>query len=127
MDLILDTSVWIAYLEQSDSQHRQALQLFALIDQKIWIPEYVLVEILNVLVAKVGKNTADEALSMFFQNQDIEIIWNSEEFRAELLGFFLSNKIEKLSFVDQSLLFMSKKYRVVTFDKELRKRMRDAG
>lgn len=121
MELILDTNVWIAYLEQADSQHEKALSIFDLIDQKIWIPEYVLVEILNFLVIKIDKNRADEVLTMFFHNKDIEIIWNSEEFRAQLLSFFVSNKIEKLSFVDQSLLFMSKRYRVVTFDRELAK------
>ncbi len=121
MDLILDTNVWIAYLEQSDSQHQKATNVFELIDQKIWIPEYVLVEILNFLVIKIGKNRADEVLTMFFHNRDLEILWNSEEFRAQLLSFFVSNKIEKLSFVDQSLLFLSKKYRVVTFDKKLDK------
>lgn len=123
MDLILDTNVWIAYLEQADSQHQKALNIFDLINQKIWIPEYVLVEILNFLVIKVNKKRADEVLTMFFHNRDLEIIWNSEEFRAKLLSFFVSNKFEKLSFVDQSLLFLSKKYKVVTFDKELAKRM----
>lgn len=119
MDLILDTNVWIAYLEQSDSQHEKASRIFDLIDQKIWIPEYILLEILNVLLRKAGKKRADEFLSMLFQNRDLEIIWNSEEIRAKLLSFFLSNKLEKLSFVDQSLLFLSSNYKILTFDKEL--------
>ncbi len=123
MELILDTNIWIAYLEKADSQHEKALHVFDLIDQKIWIPEYVLIEILNFLVIKVGKNRADEVLTMFFHNRDLEILWNSEEFRAQLLSFFVSNKFEKLSFVDQSLLFLSKKYKVVTFDKVLAKRI----
>lgn len=121
MNLILDTNVWIAYLEKADSQHEKALYVFGLIDQKIWIPEYVLVEMLNFLVIKVGKDRADEVLTMFFHNRDVEILWNSEEFRAQLLSFFLSNKFEKISFVDQSLLLLSKKYRVLTFDKRLAK------
>ena len=66
MELILDTNIWIAYLEKADSQHEKALHVFDLIDQKIWIPEYVLIEILNFLVIKVGKNRADEVLTMFF-------------------------------------------------------------
>lgn len=121
MELILDTNIWVAYTNKSDSQHEKARGILELIKEKVIIPEYVLVETLNVLSVKLGKKDADDFLSGILKSENIVMLWCTHELREELLSFFVSNKIEKLSFVDQSLLFLSKKYKVVTFDKVLLK------
>ncbi len=123
MEVILDTNVWFAYLHDADSQHKKALSLFEVLKDKVLIPEYVLIEILNLITVKIGKDNADSFISDLLSFDKVTILWSSSDFRDQLLSFFLSNKFEKLSFVDQSLLFLSKKYKVVTFDKELLKRI----
>lgn len=121
MEVILDTNVWFAYLHDADSQHEKALSLFDVLKDRVLIPEYVLIEILNLITVKIGKADADNFIADLLSFDKVSILWSTSDFRDELLSFFLSNKIEKLSFVDQSLLFLSKKYRVVTFDKVLDK------
>lgn len=121
MEVILDTNVWFAYLHDADSQHAKAENLFDVIKNKVFIPEYVLIEILNLVTVKIGKANADSFISDLLSFDKVSILWSSSDFRDELFNFFLSNKLEKLSFVDQSLLLLSKKYRVLTFDKRLAK------
>ena len=123
MEVILDTNIWVACLHDSDTQYEKALRLVEVIDEQILIPEYVLIEILNVVTTKIGKTSADNFISNLIASERVTMLWATDEFREELLSFFTSNKIERLSFVDQSLLFLSKKYKVVTFDKVLAKRI----
>jgi predicted nucleic acid-binding protein len=119
MDLILDTNIWVAYMHDNDSLHEKARNLFELLNQKVLIPEYVLVETLNILSTKVSKEKAEEFIFAVAKSNNAEVIWSSMELREEFLHFFVSNKVEKLSFVDQCLLCLSKNYKILTFDKEL--------
>lgn len=55
---------------------------------------------------------------------NVRIIYSSEVVFTQYLDFFRGNDFIKLSFVDQSLLYLSKDFEIVTFDKELDKKIK---
>ena len=57
--IILDSSVWIAFLRESDSQREKAKKvLHNLRDTEVVVPEYVLVEVATALKNKGYENVA---------------------------------------------------------------------
>lgn len=121
--IILDTNIWYAVCDRSDSQHEKAQQLFENIDDQIMMPEYVLVELLNLLVRKKGKLWTDDFMGKLIVSDDCLIAPNTPSFLLELIQFFLKSDNKRLSFVDHSLLYFSKHHKVLTFDQELAKRI----
>lgn len=119
--IILDTNIWFARFNSNDSLHEQAKQVFDEIDTRVSIPEYVLVELLNLFVQKLNKAYADDFLSKIIVSDDIEITPNTPSFTLEVIQSFLKSDNPKLSFVDHSLLYLSKHHKVHTFDQELAK------
>ncbi len=119
--IILDSNVWIAFLDKSDSQHKQAEKIFNELKQKIIITEYIILEVCSVLSLKVNKKVADSFIEMAFNNRDIEVLLSDEHFFKETTKLFLNCLYTHLSFADISLLYLSNFYNVITFDKELQK------
>lgn len=120
--VIIDSNVWIAFLNKNDSNHKRADEIFnKLVDkrEKIIITEYVLLEIVTVLSQKVGKKIANQFIEIAGNTKRIEIISSSADFLDEVLAFYLKQKNKNLSFVDYSLLYLSGQYEVLTFDKKL--------
>jgi len=118
--LIFDTNIWIAYLIESDSTHKKAVRLFKQTKSKdILITEYLLLEIVTVLKQVEGFEMAQKFIQQI-TDENISFI-ESRHFCAQTLLLFQSLKENKLSFVDVSLLYLSKEYEVKTFDKELGK------
>ena len=68
---------------------------------------------------RIDKKTADSFIDFVTNNQDIEVMSSSDEFFKKTLDFFLKYKNGNLSFVDVSLLMLSKKFQVFTFDRNL--------
>jgi predicted nucleic acid-binding protein len=122
--IILDSNIWIAYLNKEDAQHKKAVSLFEEIDDGVIISEYILLEVITVLAMKVNKKVADSFINFVFNNQDIKILPSSGELFSNFLKGFLKHKKNNLSFVDISLLVLSKKYSVFSFDKELEKEIK---
>ncbi len=118
--IIFDSNIWIAYLNKSDSTHRKAVKLFQEINVKdILITEYLLLEITTVLKQIQGYKFAHKFIQ---QITDTNISFlESKNFYAETILLFQSLEENKLSFVDVSLIHLSKKYKIKTFDKELQK------
>jgi predicted nucleic acid-binding protein len=121
--VIFDANIWIALLNVEDSQHEKSLVVFESTNESILLPEYVLVETLNVLTQKAGKKIADAFLSMVFASDQIEIGFSSKNFLLRVVQSFLANDHAKLSFVDQGLLYLSQFHKVITFDKNLAKKL----
>lgn len=121
--VIFDTNIWIGLLNVEDSQHTKSLVIFESAKESILLPEYILVETLNVLTQKAGKEIADKFLSMVFSSDQIEIGFSSKNFLMRIVQSFLTNKNAKLSFVDQGLLYLSQFHKVITFDKNLNKNL----
>jgi predicted nucleic acid-binding protein len=121
--VIFDANIWIALLNVEDSQHEKSLVVFESTNESILLPEYVLVETLNVLTQKAGKKIADAFLSMVFASDQIEVGFSSKNFLLRVVQSFLANDHAKLSFVDQGLLYLSQFHKVITFDKNLAKKL----
>jgi predicted nucleic acid-binding protein len=119
--IILDSNIWIAYLNKNDSQHSQAVSVFNKIEDNILITEYIILEVATVLAMRADKQIADAFIDLVMKNQDIKVLSSSKIFFNKTLGHFLKYKKSNLSFVDISLLALSKNYQVFTLDKELKK------
>ena len=118
--IILDSNIWIAYLNEVDSTHQLALKIFQKTNTKdILITEYLLLEIVTILKQIQGYKSAQEFIQLL-TDENISFI-ESKNFYAETLLLFQALKENKLSFVDVSLLHLSRKYEVRTFDKDLKK------
>ena len=117
---IFDSNIWIAYLNKSDSTHKQAVKLFQKTDIKdILITEYLLLEIVTVLKQIQGHKFAQKFIQLIIDN-NIPFL-ESKHFYPQTILLFQSLEENKLSFVDVSLLHLSEKYKVKTFDKDLQK------
>lgn len=119
--IILDSNVWISFLDKNDSQHKKAEKIIEKINCDIVVPEYVVIEVCTVLLRKTDKKTADAFIEIAFNNQNIKILFSNEHFFNLFVGNFKNVQNKNLSFIDTVLLYLSKTYEVITFDKDLKK------
>jgi len=116
---VLDSSVWIALFNESDSQHAKADRIFQSLQSTIILPEYVLLEVCTILTQKAGKEVSHAFLATAFENEDVDLLVVDELFFYELIDKYRASKDEKLSFVDVALLSLASTYDVITFDQKL--------
>ncbi len=122
--IILDSNIWIAFLNVDDANHKKAEKIFEETKEKIILTEYILLETVTVLSQKAEKKVSDSFIKEAVNNRDIEILPSSEEFLNGVIKLYLSKKNKNLSFVDYSLLYLSKKIKVITFDKTLQREIK---
>ena len=122
--IVLDSNVWIALFDKDDSLHARAQRAVGELKERVALPEYVILEVTTVLAQKAGKLFADSFLQKVYANRDIQIIVSSGQFLDELVLFYLSSNAKNLSFVDYALLLLSRRMRVLTFDKNLEKTLK---
>ncbi len=117
---IFDSNIWVSYFVEEDSNHKKALKLVGGMD-KIYITEYIILEVSSVLTLKLGSGLSKK-ITKDFLDGDPAILVEYDDIFSETTGLFFSIKEKnKLSFVDISLLALSKKYEIITFDKEIKK------
>ena len=116
---ILDSNIWIGYLDTNDSLHARAAVVCAGTERPFILPEYVLVEIITIITYKRGKQAADNFIKSIDNNEAIELLPSDPEFLKEILKFFCESVTSKLSLTDTALLYLSQTYTVLTFDKQL--------
>ena len=120
--IILDSNVWIAFLNADDSQHVRAEKVMkSVLNEQIGIPEYVIVEVCNVIAAKAGQASARAFLNAISENEQFSILFAGVEFYHSVSSFFIERELSGLSFVDVALLFLAQEHKVITFDKRLGK------
>lgn len=124
---ILDSNIWIAYLDKNDSQHNKAVKLWSSLQHQIILPEYVLLEVTTILAMRVSKEHANSFLDVAQNNSQASILSASESFFSALLSYYQEQMHPHLSFVDVSLLLLSKTYTVYTFDTKLAKAIQALG
>ena len=117
---ILDSNVWIAYFNKNDSLHEKAVKIFSTV-KNIAITEYIVAETATVILNKADRKTANKFLEIILDNSDITILHSDKRFFEETARTFTEIISGKLSFIDISLLFLSKKYKIITFDEKLEK------
>lgn len=121
---ILDSNVWIAYFHKYDSQNIRAQKIVEEVRDTIVITEYIVLEICTALAAKAGKKIANAFLKIISDNSNVDILLSDKHFFEEVTHLFQKNKLEKLSFIDVSLLYLSHAAKIVTFDKYLQKALK---
>ncbi len=125
---IFDSSVWVALFNEKDSQHEKAKNLMVSMNENsrdlVVLPEHIVAETASVLLLKSGKETAEAFLEATVDNFRSKILLSDPEFFWGTFSLFREKENKKLSFIDASLLFLSSKYEVVSFDKEFEKAIR---
>lgn len=117
--IILDSNIWIALFTENDSQHKKALTLFDTITTRVGIPEYVFIEVCSVLVIRASKETANTFIDTTQKNSNAQIIASDEQFLTATIDYFVQEPHPGLSFIDVSLLYLSRTHTVLTFDEQL--------
>lgn len=121
MNVIFDSNVWIAFLNKEDSQHEKAVQIFQENEDKVVIPEYVVLEVSSVLQIRANQSLANKFLQKISQSTNVEILLSTQELFLATNVLFQSQKKGKLAFTDYALLALSEKINVITFDVNLQK------
>jgi len=117
--IILDSNVWIALFHKEDTLQAKAHNLLENISSKILLPEYVLLEVCSVLKRLKRKQAANQFLDYVLDNRDIDCFHTSPSLLEETIKLFRTRSQDDLSFIDISLLFLSRFHTVHTFDKKL--------
>lgn len=117
---VFDSCVWIAFCNEADSLHKDALPFFDGISvDEILLPFEVYAEVLTVLRIRSGENACQQFL-LLLEYYDIEISFLAEQYFFEINQLFL--QYLKLSMVDALLSALSRTgISVITFDKNLEK------
>ena len=117
---IVDSSVLIAALHETDSQHQRGLMVLKEAPRPIIVPEYIVAETATMLMIRKQKHSADEFVEEILRGGEFTLLPSSPSlFDAAARLFITSSK--KLSFVDCALIALSDEYTVLTFDKALTK------
>ena len=125
MKIIFDTNVWIASLIENDSLHKKAASAIKNAYKEnhiVCITEDIIAESISVFKRLKQVEKGKEFALTVWNNKDIEVI-EKEKYFEKTLSHFLSSDDDKLSFVDISLVVLSKKYEIVTFDKILKRKL----
>ncbi len=114
---LIDSSVWAALFLEFDINHKKAEEIISKLEGKIYLPYNVVVEVTTVLAYKHSKKQADNFLDYIENNEDIILFEN--ELRPEMEFYKKVNR--KVSFIDVSLIFLSKKLglNLITFDAQM--------
>lgn len=118
--MVIDSSVWVALYDESDSQHRKAIETGRSFSQVI-LTEYVILETSSLLLRKVGETASEQFLRFALDNSEVIILYSSQDFFKDVASLFRKLRNKKLSFVDVSLLYLSRMHKVITFDMALKK------
>ena len=120
---ILDSNVWIAFFDKEDSTHKKAVAIFKKLKvSELAVTEYIILEVATILKKYVGFDIANTFLFKLAQ-ENITII-EDENLLKETVKIFANSARNNLSFVDCSLVYLSGKYKVITFDKKLANKLK---
>lgn len=118
--IVLDSNVWIAFLNADDRQHARAEQVMkSVIDEMVGIPEYVIVEVCNVVAAKVGQPSVRAFLKAISEHERFAVLFAGVELYSAVSSLFIEREWSGLSFVDVALVFLTQEHKLITFDREL--------
>ncbi len=115
---VVDSNVFIAFYNQNDTQHLDALRLMGeLQSATLIVHPYVLQEVATVLTYRFGFETAKKFLSDITTAENVLI--PSINVRSEIERFQLLGK--KMSFTDVALINLAEQMaiRLLTFDRQI--------
>lgn len=114
--IIADSSVWVAYFYDKDSQHTRAVQVLKEESLPILVPEYILLETVTILRQK-KEELALQKFMLAAMRDDVYL--RAGNLGIEVARLYATSEYKKLSFVDVSLVLLSKENQVITFDRAL--------
>jgi len=99
---LIDSNLWVSYFLDYDSNHEKAIQLLRFLDWRwiIYVTNWIIHEVSNILVKKHSKKQSDYFLNYVIYNRDIQII--NEDIRQSY-ELFKTLSI-KISFTDISII-----------------------
>ena len=115
--IIFDSNIWIGYFHDKDGLHTEATKIVES-RKTVYVPEYVLLESVTVIKARASEKMAKFCLDVFLHTANVLIIPSGDLF-TKTISLFQTLNDKHLSFVDMSLLALSRDYEVKTFDKKL--------
>ena len=117
--IIFDTNVWLGMLIKQDSLHKKSLQLAR--EYKSYtkiVPEYIVLETLTLLKQHTTITEVQNTLQFFLDSDTVEVLPAVHSY-DKTITLFKTSHDKHLSFVDMSLLALSRDFEVKTFDKKL--------
>ena len=118
--VIFDTNIWVASIISNDALHKKAVTLLKEYNSVIYLTEDIVSELITVLKRYNELGKAKSFVDLIYSNSDFAVI-PAPDYYQDTLAYFLRSDDKKLSFVDMSLAVLSKRYKIETFDKELKK------
>lgn len=121
--MILDTSFIYAYFNSVDSLHDEAHRLFDLADEEPHFMSFLVYqELLTLMTSRFSSKEALELGKVLLsEDSGVHLLKIDEEYFDETLSLFEKLSPHRLSFVDVSLIVLSKNLetKVLTFDQSL--------
>lgn len=123
--ILLDSSFLFAYLQESDTNHQQALSDAKKVrEESLIMPQDILKELVTLICYKISSSEAIKVYKLFtMENSPIIILDNHESDLHKCLNLFEELSPHKISYVDCLLIYLSKKLnaKVLSYDKKLNK------
>ena len=116
---IFDTNIWISVYIPTDSTHKRAKEILYGHNAPFYLTQGIVAEVITVLKNKKQLLGAKTFVNMVYGGDSSFIVIPSSSYYQDTIDFFLNTNDTKLSFVDMSLVVLSKKYRIESFDKAL--------
>lgn len=116
--VVLDSNVFVAFYNQSDSSHEEAIRVMAEFDEStIVVHPYVIQEVSTVLTYRFGLAMAKKFVQNIMEASNITI--PVIDIQADLTAFSRLNS--KISFTDLALINLAKRTNalLVTFDRQM--------
>ena len=124
MQKILDSNIWISYFIIDDSNHKKASKIIEWLEnESVCITDHIIIEVSTILLYRLWKQFANDFIELIKYNTNVGIFYSNKIIFDDFINFFIINKNNKLSFVDQSLIYLSKDFEIITFDKEINKEL----
>ena len=129
MKYFLDTSFIMALVLNSDANYNKAVKLDYILNEKCFINNNVLNEVLTLTGRKINIDSAKEIyynlIDSFEVLNEYNILnYNSENFKIFEKYVGIDSNKTKLSFTDSSIILTMKEFEIdslVTFDKEFKR------
>lgn len=125
--IVLDSSFLVAYHNRRDVHHDAATAAMDRLVANEWGPalllEYVFLEVVTVLLARRGLDTALRVATLLLQAREVEFVPSSDMFLS-VLDTFRTQRQTRLSFADAAIITVARQRGaqfVATFDREFRR------
>jgi predicted nucleic acid-binding protein len=122
--IVLDSNVWIGFLNSNDSLHSLCDEVFTKIaDEPILVPDHIITEVFTVLRQKAGNQVAVDFLNLLNSSTQLKKTQLNPTDFENFMKFCAESSFEKLSFTDELMRYIQEihDFFIITFDKDLQK------